>query len=293
MQKLIVPVYLNNRIVFDLMAMLKGGLSTVTSVTHTESTSSTSENEVSSKLGIGEVLSSLLTVNLSAAVANAENETDEEKKTEDRVHTPASLLFQLIDLMSNEGAIKKINLQSCIPGTFVEFECQLNKNPLIESLDTLAEISKILTDFQKPQAPKKGNRQQRQDFLDPEIMRILQAMLELLKSGDTIDLVGKATDETLSAVITLETGYLNDPLMSDLVDGHFKILGIITKSISDESDSINLLRKTTLSKLPSGITDSFIEVFKVMREDHEFNIPIPNISIEGPAIQVLPVAIFA
>ncbi len=190
MQKLIVPVYLNNRIVFDLMAMLKGGLSTVTSVTQTESTSSISEKEISSKLGIGEVLSSLLTVNLSAAIANAENETDEEKKIEDRVHTPASLLFQLIDLLSKKGSIEKDDLQSCIPGTFVEFECQLNKNPLIESLDTLAEISKIFTNFQKSQAPKKGNRQKRQDILDPEIMRILEAMLELLKSGNTIDLVG-------------------------------------------------------------------------------------------------------
>ncbi len=81
--------------------------------------------------------------------------------------------------------------------------------------------------------------------------------------------------------------------MSDLVDGHFKVLGIVTKSISDESDSINLLRKTTLSKLPSEFTDSFIDIFKIMREDHDFNIPTPNISIKGPAIQVLPVAIFA
>lgn len=190
MQKLIVPVYLNNRIVFDLMAMLKGGLSTVTSVTHTESTSSTGENDISSKLGIGEVLSSLLKVDLSVAIANSDNESDEEQRKEDRVHTPASLLFQLIDLLTTRGSIERTALQSCPPGAFVEFECQLNKNPLIETLDTLAEIGEIFTKVQKSQAPRKGNRQQKQNILDPETKAILQATLELLKSGTTIDLVG-------------------------------------------------------------------------------------------------------
>lgn len=86
---------------------------------------------------------------------------------------------------------------------------------------------------------------------------------------------------------------MNDPLMSDLVDGQFKVLGIITKSISDESDSINLLRKTTLSKLPPEITDSFIDILKKLRDDYDFKIPTPNMAIHGPAIQVLPVAIYA
>ena len=40
MEKLIVPVYLNQRLVFDLLAMLQGGISTVTAINKTENVNS-------------------------------------------------------------------------------------------------------------------------------------------------------------------------------------------------------------------------------------------------------------
>jgi len=267
MQKLIVPVYLNNRVVFDLIAMLKGGLTTVTSVTQTASASSTSEKEISSKLGIGQVLSNLLKVDLSASTSKSDSDSDQHQETKDRVHTPGSLLFQLIEQMTEEKAISKSNITSSAPGTFVEFECQLNKNPLVETLDNLIQFANVISNHhhQQPAArTRKRNRTQKPPNplgIDEQTSNNLQAMLDLLNSGDTIDLVGHEAHSTFSAVITLEPAYLNDPLMSDLIHGHFKVLGIVTKSISDESDSINLLRKTPLSFFPEDVIASLLEAF--------------------------------
>ena len=111
--------------------------------------------------------------------------------------------------------------------------------------------------------------------------------------GSTLDLVGMNINDSLSAVITLEAEFLNDPQMTDLVDGQFKVLGIVIKSIIDDTNSIDLVRNTTLSKMPpdfmAPISSGLTEFQKALRLD----VPFLNIKIQGPAIQVLPVAIFA
>ena len=65
MNNLIVPVYLNQKLVFDLLAMLEGGIATVTGVTRTNEDVDTSESNGRAGFGLGEALSMLMRVDLS------------------------------------------------------------------------------------------------------------------------------------------------------------------------------------------------------------------------------------
>ena len=65
-RKLLIPVYLNQRIVFDLLAMLQGGISTVTSVSKTEQSADEKSRKMGGSFGLSQALSSLLKIDLSA-----------------------------------------------------------------------------------------------------------------------------------------------------------------------------------------------------------------------------------
>lgn len=115
-----------------------------------------------------------------------------------------------------------------------------------------------------------------------------------LKEGGTIDLIARNVFlNNYSAVITVESGYLNDASMSDLVDGQFRVLGKVTKCIYDESESINLLRKTALSKMPQSILTGFTGVLDSLGDEQGFDVPRSERIVKGPAVQILPISIFA
>lgn len=66
MERLIVPVYLNQKFVFDLLAMLQGGISTVTTVTESSATTRSEDEKVSAGFGLREVANKSLLLRQSA-----------------------------------------------------------------------------------------------------------------------------------------------------------------------------------------------------------------------------------
>ena len=108
-----------------------------------------------------------------------------------------------------------------------------------------------------------------------------------------MDIIARNVNGNLSVVITLETGSLNDPRLSDLVDGQFKVLGKVINAIESDSDSINLLRDTALNRVPQSVLDSFSLLSDQLKSQGGFNLPDLEWKVEGPAIQILPIAIFA
>lgn len=240
--------------------MLQGGISTVTSVTEASSTSESKNSKVSTGFGLSEAFSTLLKVDLSGSKEKSANQDSAKKYSEERVHTPASLFFQLRNLLVEKNyLIEPSNDDLPKAGEFVEFEGYLKRNPIIETMDSLSEMMAIAETFEdKPQ--NKGKQVVNQMSENQKIRQQMIKFSDSLKAGNTIDLTSKSLKTNYSAVITVETAFLNDPLMSDLVDGQFKVIGKVIKSVDDATDSINLLRKTALSKLPPSM---LLEAFKM------------------------------
>lgn len=93
-------------------------------------------------------------------------------------------------------------------------------------------------------------------------------------------------------LITLETQYLNDQSMSDLVDGTFKVVGKVIRVIEEGKGAISLNRKTAIGRLPISSLDGLKQIFK-QGQLQNYNLPEFEWEIPGPVIQVLPIAIFA
>ena len=108
-----------------------------------------------------------------------------------------------------------------------------------------------------------------------------------------MDLVVRNVNGNLSVVITLEVGFLNDPRLSDLVDGRFRVLGKVINAIEDKSDSISLLRDTILNMVARSFFDNLSHLSEQLNSQQGFDIPDLHWKVEGPAIHILPIAIFA
>lgn len=293
MDRLIVPVYLNQKLVFDLLAMLQGGISTVTTVTESSSNKNTDGERVSAGFGLSEAFSTLLKIDLSGSKEKTTGTEETNTSSQERVHTPASLFFQLRNLLLEKGYLKENQKDLPKAGDFVEFEGFLKRNPILETIDSLAEMMDMAEAFEDKPQSKKGSSSTKHQSEYQKIKQQMVRFSDALKLGSTIDLSSASLENGYTAVVTVETGFLNDPLMSDLVDGQFKIIGKVIKSVSDSSESINLLRKTALSKMPSELMLNAMAHLSSLGSEQGFGIPELKMEIEGPAIQVLPIAIYA
>ena len=90
---------------------------------------------------------------------------------------------------------------------------------------------------------------------------------------------------------TIRSDSLHDNI-SEILGGHFKVLGKVIAICKDETENIDLLRKTTLSILP---IDMMAELFSGFQNEDtkQFNLPELKTQISGPAVIVIPVAIYA
>ena len=210
--------------------------------------------------------------------------------------------FQLRNLLYQKDYIFCTPQSHPQPGDFFEFEGSLKRNPMIETLNSFYEIGELVNSLNdKPnsnaQRGKKAGRQQQggktQASSDKKVLREIAELRDNLTKGRNMDLVARNVNGSLSAVITLELGFLNDPGLSDLVDGQFRVLGKVIKTIENNSDSISLLRNTALNKLPNRILGEFSSASDLLKNQSEFKLPSPEWEVKGPAIHILPIAIFA
>jgi len=207
---------------------------------------------------------------------------------EERVHTPASLFYTLRNLLYEKNLLKVDEDDfHPIPGDIVEFEATLKRNSIIETMDFLVAFSDLTTVFSDE--PHKNAKKKGGTSGDQTKIQILK-LAEILKSGNSIDLTTGELKCKYKAVVTIEIQYLNDPLMSDLVDGTFHVVGKIITVIPDKSKAINLLRK---SKMPTSVLDKVIKGLSTLTADQELNLPDITSKIQGPVVQIIPIAIFA
>jgi hypothetical protein len=181
-----------------------------------------------------------------------------------------------------------------ISGDFIEFEASLSRNPIVETIDSISEVMKMVVLFEGSNSPpQRSNGKPTKQTENQKFQLRLDAFSEALKSGNTIDLTTSRLKSNHEAVITLESQFLNDPMMSDLVDGKFHVLGKVIRSFEAGSESISLIRKTALSKMPQSVFQDALQAFSALGSEHGFNVPELRWEIKGPAIQVLPIAIYA
>jgi hypothetical protein len=292
-EDLIVPVYLNQRFVFDLVAMLQGGIATVTKVSQAEREDSSVSGEAGGSFGLSQALSSLLKIDFSGKTSASGDESTQRTRDEERVHTPASLFFELRRMMvTKQALVQDRGGYAPKPGDFIEFSTSLKRNPLVESLDATMSLMKFYTGItEQPRKSKQTGGQAQPDL--KQVQKQMELFSGELRAGNTLDLTTDELQSSYKAVVTLEAQFLNDPTLSDLVEGTFRVAGKVIRVVPKGEGAISLIRKAALSRMPTQVMEQFKQVFNLLSEEHGFSLPKVKWEVDGPVIQVLPIAIYA
>jgi len=290
--RLIVPIYINEKIVLDMLAILDDGFSMVSQVSYSEHAENKSEQNIGLNAGTSaSLLSRLLKIDISAEASHEGASRSDNSLSKEKVHTNVSLLSKFRSYLVDDHVLKTdFSVADVNIGDFIEVEGELQKNPLINCLDIFTDVFRLADIFaEKPQLGEK-TKAKNQKQQENETLKQIKALTGDLKHSGTIDFI--LTDSACTAVLSAQEQYLANDNVSEMIGGRFKVLGKVIAVCKDEEDSIDLLRKTTLSILPENTLDELVSGFQG-EEFKQFRFPELITKIAGPAVMVIPIAIYA
>ena len=290
--RLIVPVYINEKIVLDMLAIMEDGFSMVSQVNYSEQKESNSAQKLSGGASTSAtLLSKLLKINLSGELSHEGASGENTNITTERVHTNVSLLSKFRSFLIDQKILKQdYDISEIEIGSFIEVEGELQKNPLINYMELFLDIFRLAEIFaDKPQLGNKTQAKNQKQQDNETVKQIKSFTAELMHSG-TIDFILSSAKGTV--VLSAQEQYLSNDNISEILGGRFKVLGKVIAICRDENESIDLLRKTTLSILPQNTLE---ELFSGLQGEsiQGFNLHELVTEIAGPAMIVIPVAIYA
>ncbi len=300
---LCIPIYLNEKIVFDLLAIIEDGFSDISEVKTSSSNQNNISGEVNSSLKSSNILSSLFGITLSAKLNGDSKSIENTENKKEKVHTNVSLFSKLRKALIDDKILKndfanEFIIDNIKTGDFIEIEGMLKKSPMIDTMGTFIEVFNTFVGFSE-ESPignkKKENNQKNENKKVLEQMKVLYN--DLIKTN-TIDLIVDIENSNNAKVLlSAQINYFVNGFESELIDGKYRILGKVIKVVS-EDDSINLFRKTSFKIFQGTVLNNIIdEMNKSINSEESFNsgIEIPQIisQITGPGIIVIPIAIYA
>ena len=291
-QELIIPVYINEKIVLDMLAIMEDGFSTVSQVNYTEQKENTSSQYIGAGLSTSaSILSKLLKIDLKADFSHSGNSNENESVAKEKVHTNVSLLSKFRSFLIDEKILKSdFNISDMKIGDFIEVEGELQKNPLINYMDNIIDMFRLGNIFSDE--PELGNKTQSKakQKEDEATLKQMKKFSDELRHSGTIDFI--LADNNKTVVLSAQEKYLSNDNISEILGGRFKILGKVIAICKDDSEEIDLLRKTALSVFSDETLEEVLGGFSNSGIT-ELNLPELVTKIAGPAVIVLPIAIYA
>lgn len=303
-RQLSIPIYLNQRIVFDLLAIAQNGFSEFRTIRTSETDAQRVQDAAEGQIGVSNVFA-FLGMRLKGSRARENSAESQREVTEERVFTPTSLFSALRDILLEKELIHDFDQEASYeylsPGTFVEFSALLRKNPFVETLEGMIQLLETIALFensdQPTSRPKKGGKStspathpksETQTLIDQ-----MRSLTHAITQSNTVDLVADLGGGPLRAVVPVEFEYFSDKTPAAIIDGQFVVLGKVVRTIpSKGKGAIDLLRGTSLGLLHNEIIDKLQESFATMQSSGFKSLDLVT-RIDGPAVQVIPIAIFA
>jgi hypothetical protein len=290
-------LYLNQKYVFDLLAMMEDGFSFLQNIKSTYAEKQGSEWHLESEVGVKNVFA-FLGISLKAGGTKKDQTGLTNETSSERVHTPNSLFGKMRTALHERHLVlidPGIDVET---GQFVEMKVTLKKNPMISTLESMTSLFETAIIFTSAgeEAPKHSGKPSNTKKAPNENQKMLEQMklmLNQLNQGNTVDLLAQPViGMAYKLVLTVDPSFLADPRMSDLLDGDYTVLGKVSKVITTKTETINLLRKTSFGKMNAAMINSFKAPLSQMGES---GLETEDLSTEvlGPAMQVIPIAIFA
>ncbi len=307
-KSLVHPIYLDTSMLLSFLAALQNGVTLQREITETSESHTEKSVEASVQGNTTEVLQVL---GLKLGI-DGDGTLDSSKgsDTQSRFvmqHSFASLFNVLLSTLKSEklvtGLTNKKSLSGIGPGDIVEFEAAIHDNPtdvLIRTLNTWVQMKPLFLPDQNGKSHAAKRRQNR-PAQDPssiemqETFKLLELLINLLNNDMTAstltDLVGKSEKPRFHSIIAVDRDHFTDTSRASIVDGKYKVLGKVISVEESPEQSISLGRRGTILRMvenadESSFTDLFDAVHLVLPDQ------ISALSVQGPYLQILPIAIY-
>lgn len=286
-----VAIYLNQKVVFDLLAIIEDGFSEVRKLETDQYSELKRGIDVQGEIGVSNVFS-LLGVKLKSALGQNNTSTERTHQIEEKVHTPTSLFARFQNYLYEKSLIKEITYSKDIDktstGDFVLFKGKLQTSPVLSLLDSFEQLGVMITRFDNYSRGKTKKNTQEDNS---KILKQIKAMKDGLMSNGMLDLICTLEDGT-KAVMPVYSNYFFNNNMNEIIDGEFTILGkIVKKVVGDNDDNISLLRNTSFKIFDEYMFDEMFDHMSDLPEG--IKIPKANTVIEAPSMLVLPISIYS
>lgn len=284
--RLIIPVYINEKIVLDMLAIIEDGFSMVSQINYTEHTENNSVQKADAEISTSTtLLSKLLKIDVSGGLSHEGNRGQNENIIKEKVHTNVSLLSKFRSFLVEQKILKSdLDFSKMQVGDFIEVEGELQKNPIINYMDSFIDLFRMVDIFtEQPQTEKSKPR-------EDETVTQIKSFAEELKHSGTIDFI--LSDAKGTTVLSVQEQYLANDNISEIIGGHFKVLGKVISICKEDMENIDLLRKTSLTILQEDLLNDMFSGFKT-EDMKQFNLPELKTKITSPAVIVIPIAIYA
>jgi len=278
--KLTIPIYLNTKIVFDMLATIEDGFAEVKNVQ--TSKSKNRENDIETNIGSNNLFAFL---NVGIHGNHKGNSSNGETVIEERTHTPVSLFQKLKGLLDNEKLINR-DITNLSVGDFVEVQGTLKNNPVIDMLSGFKELMALANLFtdNKPKNSRRDNLMANSKFNAQ-----IDGLIKGLQADGKKDIICEANG--MSVVLPTDENYFLNNNMSEVTDGNYKILGKVIRICIDDGE-ISLLRNTVFSKLQLDKMEEFQKMFSDPSLSQFVDDDGIKTVITNPVIMIIPTAIY-
>lgn len=283
-----IPIYLNQRAVFDLLAAFDDGFAQITDIRTSASTRDTDDAQGRASIGVGNPFA-LLGVSFGKSLGKSELRATQ--RAEQKVHTPTSLFAKLRRRAQDINAVRVVSEADDVgalePGDFVEFHGIIRRNPFFDGLQGFKQLMSLAHGLATPGERKQSAVYSQFQTLTSQIDTVLS------ESAGSIDLVVEITGAPhLKAVVMADESYFDSPSIADVIDGEFFVFGKVTRAIKDADSAVSLLRKSTMGMFPREMMSQLADAFTSVQEAG-IDFPRLDTEVRGPTLQVIPIAIFA
>lgn len=279
--KLTIPIYLNTKIVFDMLATIEDGFSEVKNIQTSKSRSA--EDEVEANIGTSNLFA-FLSVGIRGNMKSGSN--DGQTIIEEKTHTTVSLFQRLKAQLEDEKLINR-EVEKLGIGDFVEIQGVLKTNPLIDMLSGLKELMTLANLF----SDKPKSNQSKKDKLmsDNKFNAQIEGLINGLQADGKKDIICESAG--LKVILPTDENYFLNNNMSEITDGNYKILGKVVQ-ICKEDGEISLLRNTVFSRLQLDKMKEFQDVFNEPSLSQFVGEGGITTTIQAPVIMIIPIAIY-
>lgn len=277
--KLTIPIYLNTKIVFDMLATIEDGFAEVKNVQ--TSRSKNRENDIEASIGTNNLFAFL---NVGVRGNHKDNSSNGETVVEERTHTPVSLFQKLKGQLDNEKLINR-DIKKLGIGDFVEVQGTLKNNPVIDMLSGLKELMTLANLF----TDNKPNKNKGKLMANNKFNTQVDALIKGLQADGKKDIICES--DGISIVLPTDENYFLNNNMSEVTEGNYKILGKVIRVCIDDGE-ISLLRNTVFSKIQLDKMKEFQEMFSDPSLSHFVGEGGIKTVISKPVIMIIPIAIY-